>query len=54
MSYSRVATELPGILHRLITLCPDGIENGLRPPASGLPATVQLFTDLSGDSAMSK
>ena len=25
--------ELPGILHRLIALCPDVIENGLRPPA---------------------
>jgi putative DNA primase/helicase len=37
-------TELPGILHRLITLCPDVIENGLRPPASVLAD--QLFTEL--------
>jgi phage/plasmid-associated DNA primase len=39
-------TELPGILHRLITLCPDVIENGLRPPASVLAETDQLFTEL--------
>jgi phage/plasmid-associated DNA primase len=38
--------ELPGILHRLITLCPDVIENGLRPPASVLAETDQLFTEL--------
>ena len=38
--------ELPGILHRLITLCPDVIENGLRPPASVLAETDQLFSEL--------
>ncbi len=38
--------ELPGILYRLITLCPDVIENGLRPPASVLAETDQLFTEL--------
>ena len=38
--------ELPGILHRLITLCPDVIENGLRPPATVLAETDQLFTEL--------
>lgn len=38
--------ELPGILHRLITLCPDVIENGLRPPASVLAETDQLFNEL--------
>ena len=38
--------ELPRILHRLITLCPDVIENGLRPPASVLAETDQLFTEL--------
>jgi len=38
--------ELSGILYRLITLCPDVIENGLRPPASVLAETDQLFTEL--------
>ena len=38
--------ELPGILYRLITLCPDVIENGLRPPASVLAETDQLFSEL--------
>jgi P4 family phage/plasmid primase-like protien len=38
--------ELPGILHRLLTLCPDVIENGLRPPASVLAETDQLFSEL--------
>jgi putative DNA primase/helicase len=38
--------ELPGILYRLITLCPDVIVNGLRPPASVLAETDQLFTEL--------
>jgi P4 family phage/plasmid primase-like protien len=38
--------ELPGILHRLITLCPDVIENGLRPPACVLAETDQLFSEL--------
>jgi P4 family phage/plasmid primase-like protien len=38
--------ELPGILYRLITLCPDVIENGLRPPATVLAETDQLFTEL--------
>jgi P4 family phage/plasmid primase-like protien len=38
--------ELPGILHRLITLCPDVIKNGLRPPASVLAETDQLFSEL--------
>jgi P4 family phage/plasmid primase-like protien len=38
--------ELPGILYRLTTLCPDVIENGLRPPASVLAETDQLFTEL--------
>ena len=38
--------ELPGILHKLITLCPDAIENGLRPPASVVAETDQLFTEL--------
>lgn len=38
--------ELPGILYRLITLCPDVIENGLRPPASVLAETDQLFAEL--------
>jgi len=38
--------ELPGILYRLVTLCPDVIENGLRPPASVLAETDQLFAEL--------
>lgn len=38
--------ELPGILYRLVTLCPDVIENGLRPPASVLAETDQLFSEL--------
>ena len=38
--------ELPGILYRLITLCPDVIENGLRPPATVMQETDQLFTEL--------
>jgi phage/plasmid-associated DNA primase len=38
--------ELPGILYRLITLCPDVIENGLRPPASVLAEANQLFAEL--------
>jgi P4 family phage/plasmid primase-like protien len=38
--------ELPGILYRLTTLCPDVIENGLRPPASVLAETDQLFAEL--------
>ena len=38
--------ELPGILYRLTTLCPDVIENGLRPPASVLSETDQLFAEL--------
>ena len=38
--------ELPGILYRLVTLCPDVIENGLRPPACVLAETDQLFTEL--------
>ena len=38
--------ELPGIMYRLVTLCPDVIENGLRPPASVLAETDQLFTEL--------
>ena len=38
--------ELPGILYRLITLCPDVIENGLRPPATVLAETDQLFSEL--------
>jgi putative DNA primase/helicase len=38
--------ELPGILHKLITLCPDVIQNGLQPPASVLAETDQLFSEL--------
>ncbi|ABF42752.1 primase P4-like protein [Candidatus Koribacter versatilis Ellin345] len=38
--------ELPGILYRFVTLCPDVIENGLRPPASVLAETEQLFSEL--------
>lgn len=38
--------ELPGILYRLLTLCRDVIENGLRPPASVLAETDQLFSEL--------
>jgi hypothetical protein len=38
--------ELPGILYRLVTLCPDVIENGLRPSASVLAETDQLFAEL--------
>ena len=38
--------ELPGIPYRLTTLCPDVIENGLRPPASVMQETDQLFTEL--------
>jgi len=46
LDYTLQHVELPGILHRLITLCPDVIENGLRPPASVLAETDQLFTEL--------
>lgn len=38
--------ELPGILYRLVTSCPDVIENGLREPASVMEATEQLFDEL--------
>lgn len=46
LDYTLQHVELPGILHRLITLCPDVIENGLRPPASVLAETDQLFAEL--------
>ncbi len=46
LDHTLQSVELPGILYRLITLCPDVIENGLRPPASVLAETDQLFTEL--------
>jgi P4 family phage/plasmid primase-like protien len=39
-------SELPGILYRFITLCPDVIENGLREPAGVMAATGALFDEL--------
>jgi P4 family phage/plasmid primase-like protien len=38
--------ELPGILYKLIRLCPDVVDNGLRPPDSVLAATNALFDDM--------
>lgn len=38
--------EYPGILYRLLTLCPDVIVNGLRPPACVLGETDRLLEEL--------
>jgi P4 family phage/plasmid primase-like protien len=42
----KLAAEYPGILYRLLTLCPDVLENGLRPPASVIGETDTLFSEL--------
>ncbi len=41
----KLKAELPGILHKLITLSPDAIANGLRPPAVVLEETEELFDE---------
>ena len=43
---STLRAELPGVLHRLLVLCPDVIENGLQPPPSVLAETGELFAEL--------
>ncbi len=42
----KLKAELPGILHRLITLAPTVISNGLQPPAAVLDETEELFDEL--------
>ena len=39
-------TEAAGVLHKLITVCPDVILNGLKAPRSVRDATDELFEDL--------
>jgi putative DNA primase/helicase len=43
---SDLQVEAAGVLHKLITVCPDVIEHGLRAPRSILDATHELFEDL--------
>jgi putative DNA primase/helicase len=43
---SDLRVEAAGVLHKLITVCPDVIQNGLRAPRSVLDATHELFEDL--------
>jgi putative DNA primase/helicase len=40
-----LSAEAPGILAQLISLCPDVIANGLRPPAIVLDATSELLQE---------
>jgi len=46
----KLHAELPGILHKLIAVCADVKQSGLRPPASVREATDELLTenDLAG------
>ena len=41
-----IKKELPGVLHKLIALCPDVIANGLQQPASVNAETEELFDEL--------
>jgi putative DNA primase/helicase len=41
----RLEKELPGILHKFLTACPDVIANGLREPASVLEHTATYFQE---------
>jgi len=43
---THLKVEYPGILYRWLTLCPDVIANGLRPPAAVLGETSKLFDEL--------
>jgi putative DNA primase/helicase len=43
---SDLQVEAAGVLCKLITVCPDVIQNGLRAPRSVLDATHELFEDL--------
>jgi P4 family phage/plasmid primase-like protien len=43
---SDLRVESAGVLHKLITVCPDVIHNGLRAPRSVRDATHELFEDL--------
>jgi putative DNA primase/helicase len=43
---SDLQVEAAGVLHKLITVCPDVIQNGLRAPRSVNDATHELFEDL--------
>jgi P4 family phage/plasmid primase-like protien len=43
---SDLKAESAGILHKLITVCPDVIQNGLRAPRSVRDATDELFDEL--------
>jgi len=43
---SDLRVEAAGVLHKLITVCPDVIQNGLRAPRSVRVATHELFEDL--------
>jgi len=43
---SDLQVEAAGVLHKLITVCPDVIQNGLRAPRSVRDATHELFEDL--------
>lgn len=43
---SDLRVEAAGVLHKLITVCPDVIHNGLRAPRSVRDATHELFEDL--------
>lgn len=42
---TKLSAEAPGILEQLISLCPDVIANGLRPPAIVLDATSELLQE---------
>jgi P4 family phage/plasmid primase-like protien len=46
LDYTLQHVELPGVLYRLFTLCPDVIANGLPHCASVINETRQLFDDL--------
>ena len=43
---SDLQVEAAGVLHKLITVCPDVIQNGLRAPRSVRDATDELFDEL--------
>ena len=43
---AQLERELSGILYKLIRLCPDVIDNGLRPPDSVRAATADLFDEM--------
>lgn len=43
---TQLERELPGILWKMIQLCPDVVKNGLRPPESVRAATTDLFEEM--------